>query len=192
MNIREATLIGLSEAERVVLEGMVRSPKTEQRLAERARVVLPAGVGRSTRSIAAEVGCTIGTASKWRVRFAVGRLDGLRDKPRPGSVRKYDAATGRRILAQLDAPPPAGHARWTAPLLASALGDVSDQYIWRFLRAHKIDLAARKSWCVTTIRSSSPRRRRSSASTWRRLRTRSSWRWTRNRTFRRWSGRKAT
>lgn len=24
---------------------------------------------------------------------------------------------------------------------------MSDQYIWRFLRAHKIDLAARKSWC---------------------------------------------
>ena len=29
------------------------------------------------------------------------------------------------------------------------LGDVSDQYIWRFLRAHKIYLAARKSWCQT-------------------------------------------
>jgi transposase len=39
------------------------------------------------------------------------------------------------------------------PAVASActgsreLGDVSDQYIWRFLRAQKIDLAARKSWC---------------------------------------------
>lgn len=26
------------------------------------------------------------------------------------------------------------------------LGDVSDQYIWRFLRAQKIDLSGRKSW----------------------------------------------
>jgi hypothetical protein len=29
------------------------------------------------------------------------------------------------------------------------LVDVSDQYIWRFLREQKIDLAARKSWCQT-------------------------------------------
>jgi hypothetical protein len=32
-------------------------------------------------------------------------------------------------------------------LLAKALGDVDVQYVWRFLREHDIDLAARKSWC---------------------------------------------
>ena len=32
-------------------------------------------------------------------------------------------------------------------MLAKALGDVNVQYVWRFLREHKIDLAARKSWC---------------------------------------------
>jgi transposase len=50
----------------------------------------------------------------------------------------------------LDRPPPAGFARWTAPLLARELGDVSDQYIWRFLRAQRIDLAGRKSWCLSS------------------------------------------
>ena len=47
----------------------------------------------------------------------------------------------------LGKPPPEGFARWTGPLLAEALGDVDVQYVWRFLRSHKIDLAARKSWC---------------------------------------------
>ena len=32
-------------------------------------------------------------------------------------------------------------------MLAAALGDVDVQYVWRFLRAQKIDLAGRKSWC---------------------------------------------
>jgi transposase len=50
-------------------------------------------------------------------------------------------------LALLDDPPPDGYARWSAPLLSEVLGDVSDQYIWRFLRRSKIDLAGRKSWC---------------------------------------------
>jgi hypothetical protein len=35
------------------------------------------------------------------------------------------------------------HSVWNA----KALGDVDVQYVWRFLRSHKIDLAARKSWC---------------------------------------------
>lgn len=49
----------------------------------------------------------------------------------------------------LDGPPPSGHGRWTAPLIAAALGDAHEQYVWRFLRAQKIDLAGRKSWCVS-------------------------------------------
>ncbi len=47
----------------------------------------------------------------------------------------------------LERPAPKGYARWTGPLLAAALGDVDVQYVWRFLRCHKIDLVARKSWC---------------------------------------------
>ena len=76
-------------------------------------------------------------------------LGGLADAPRSGKPKTYDAAVDRRILAALDRPPPAGFARWTAPLLARQLGDVSDQHIWRFLRAQRIDLAGRKSWCLS-------------------------------------------
>ena len=65
------------------------------------------------------------------------------------SSAKYGEATGRRILALLDQPPAEGYARWTGRLLASALGDVSDHYVWRFLRAQKIDLDGGKSWCVS-------------------------------------------
>ena len=32
-------------------------------------------------------------------------------------------------------------------MIAAELGDVHEQYVWRFLREHKIDLAGRKSWC---------------------------------------------
>ena len=140
MNIQEATAIELTDAERAVLESLVRSAKTERRLVERAWVVLLAARGLATRAIHRELGCTIGTASKWRVRFGADRLAGLQDKPRSGPKAIYDETTGRRILAKLDEPPPAGYGRWTAPLLSAALGDVSDQYIWRFLRAQRIDL----------------------------------------------------
>ena len=146
-SIPEATPIRLTRAERAELESLAGSRKTEHRLRQRAQIVLHAADGMSTRAIGRAVGCTTGTASKWRVRYAEKRLAGLDETGNRGAVAKYTEATDRRILGQLDETPPAGHARWTAPLIAKALGDVDVQYVWRFLRAHKIDLAARKSWC---------------------------------------------
>jgi transposase len=150
MAIREATPIVLTADERTTLEGWVRSGVIEHRLVERARVVLLAAAGMASRRVARELGCARGVVSKWRVRFARDRLAGLADAPRPGKPKTYDAAVDRRILAALDRPPPAGFARWTAPLLARELGDVSDQHIWRFLRAQRIDLAGRRSWCLSS------------------------------------------
>jgi transposase len=149
MAIRDATPIMVSAQERITLEGWVRSGTTEHRRVERARIVLLAADGRASRAIAREVGCARGVVSRWRVRFARDRLAGLAEAPRPGKPRTYGEAADRRILALLDRPPPVGFARWTAPRLAQELGDVSDQYVWRFLRAQRIDLAGRKSWCLS-------------------------------------------
>ena len=145
--IPNATPVELTASERSDLEGLARSTKTEHRMRRKARIVLLAADGLSTRAIGRTVGCTTGTASKWRVRFARDRMAGLSEVGNRGAVSRYGHETDRRILAQLDQPVPDGHARWSGPLLAAALGDVGVQYIWRFLRAQKIDLAARKSWC---------------------------------------------
>jgi transposase len=145
--IPEATKVRLSRKDRAVLEARLRAPTTEQRAAFRAQIVLLAAEGRATRSIARELGTMPRTVSDWRIRFAEQGLAGLEDKQRPGPKPKYDLATGKRILALLDQPPPAGYGRWTGGLLARALGDVHEQQVWRFLRAQKIDLAGRKSWC---------------------------------------------
>ena len=146
----KATPIVLTTAERTTLEGWVRSRKTEQRVVERARIVLLAAAGMASRAIGRELGCRHRTVSKWRVRFAEGGLAGLADAPRSGKPKTYGEDAGRRILALLDRPPPKGFARWTAPLLAKELRDVSEHHVWRFLRAQRIDLAGRKSWCLST------------------------------------------
>ncbi len=145
--IPEATVIILTAEERAELESLARSTKTEHRLRQRARIVLLAADGVASRSIGRAVGCTTGTASKWRVRYARKRRAGLDETGERGAEPKYTTETNKRILALLDQPPPEGYARWTGPLLAAALGDVDVQYVWRLLRAQKIDLAGRKSWC---------------------------------------------
>ena len=66
--------------------------------------------GAATRAIAREVGCTIGTASKWRVRYATDRLAGFSETGNRGPEPKYGPETGLRILALLDERPSAGYA----------------------------------------------------------------------------------
>jgi transposase len=147
--IPPATPVTLTAEERKALEALAQSRKSEARMRERARIVLLAADGHSSRAIARAVHCTPGTASKWRVRFAQHRIAGLKETGRRGAERTYGPEHDRRILALLDRAPPQGYANWTAPLMARELGDIHEQYIWRFLRAQKIDLSGRKSWCVS-------------------------------------------
>ena len=148
--IPQATPITLMSEERRALEALAGSRKSEARMRDRAWIVLLAADGMASRAIAREVGCEPGTVSKWRVRYAEHRLAGLSETGDRGPERKYGEEHNKRILVLLDRPPPDGYANWSAPLLARELVDIHEQYIWRFLRAQKIDLSGRKSWCQST------------------------------------------
>jgi transposase len=60
-----------------------------------------------------------------------------------------DSAPRAYWLKVSNARPPISTSTGTSPLIARALGNVHEQYVWRFLRAQKIDLAGRKTWCVS-------------------------------------------
>ena len=145
-----ATSITLTDEEHAQLTRWARRGTTEQRMAERARIVLAAAAGKATGEIASEFGLRPATVSKWRTRFSVARLMGLQDSPRSGKPTVYGAPTERRILATLDEPPPAGYSSWTGGLVARALGDVSEDQVWRVLRRYGIQLQRRRSWCLST------------------------------------------
>jgi transposase len=146
-SIPAATPIVLTAEEQRALEALARSRKSEARIRDHARIVLLAAAGIGSRAIGREVGCEPGTASKWRVRYARDRMAGLSEVGERGATAKYGPEHDNRILAKLDTAPPDGYANWTAPLLSREMGDIHEQYIWRFLRAQKIDLSGRKSWC---------------------------------------------
>ena len=99
----------------------------------RCRIVLAAAEGRYNRDIAVELGCHPATVGKWRGRFALGRLDGLADDPRPGPPRKItDAMVEEVIVKTLEqAPPDATH--WSTRSMAEAMGisQTSVSQIWR-------------------------------------------------------------
>ncbi len=147
---QHALKIDLSDAERQELERWRRAGKTEKRMLPRMQIIELTAQGLSSRQIAARLQLRRPTVLKWRRRFCQQRLQGLQDAPRSGPTRRYTVATERRILAQLDQPPPAGRTRWNGRLLAQALGDVSPHQVWAVLRKHGIELERRHSWCVST------------------------------------------
>src|SRR6202789_2982723 len=147
--IPEAREVHLSRKDRKVLEARCRSPVTLQRDLKRARIVLLAADGRSTRSIAKEVGVQPRIVSLWRHRYADHGLEGLKDKPRPGKQPIYTKTTDKRILKLLDKPPPQGFARWTGPLLAEALAMLTSNMSGGSCAATRL-IAARKSWGEST------------------------------------------
>ncbi len=147
---RPAASVTPTVEERSKLEEWSRRGKTEQRLALRARIVLAAAAGETSLAISKREKVRPATVSRWRGRFSRLGMDGLRDKPGRGRKPRYDKSTERRILAQLDQPPPEGFATWTGGLVARALRDVSTDQVWRVMRRYEIHLQRRRSWCVST------------------------------------------
>jgi transposase len=142
--------IQLTPEEESALREWTRKGTLEQRLVDRARIILLSHQGLTVKSIAQRLETRPARVSKWRQRFVESRLDSLYDAPRTGKPAVYDETTERRVLGMLDEPPPDGYSQWNGSLLAEALGDVSSHQVWRILRRRGIQLERRRSWCITT------------------------------------------
>ncbi|QCX82470.1 hypothetical protein C9F11_44520 (plasmid) [Streptomyces sp. YIM 121038] len=79
----------LSEDERLQLTRWAKRAKTAQYLALRARIVLRCAEGEANKQVAAELGVSEQSVSRWRSRFIARRLDSLADERwvgRPPSI----------------------------------------------------------------------------------------------------------
>src|SRR6202140_5783629 len=143
-------VIHLTDEEAKTLMEWTRKGKSENRLVERARIVLLANAGQTNQQIAKALHTRTARVSKWRQRFGAKRMKGLGDAARSGKPAKYDQTTEKRVLTLLDEPAPKGYSQWNGRLLSEALPGVSKDQVWRMLRRHNICLERRRSWCIST------------------------------------------
>src|ERR1051325_3870445 len=106
---RPPARIQLSAEEEATLRPWARKGTGEQRLADRARIVLLSHEGMSVEKIAEHLHTRPARISKWRQRFAEGGLNALSDAPRCGKPHTYTEETERRVLRLLDQSPPDGY-----------------------------------------------------------------------------------
>lgn len=124
----------LTNDERRTLTALMRRGKTTQELAARAQIVLACAEGGSISSVAAELGVSRETVSKWRSRFLRDRLAGLSDQPRPGRPRKItDEQIELVITKTLGQRGPEGDKPWSTRSMAAAAGlsQTAVSRIWR-------------------------------------------------------------
>jgi transposase len=142
--------LSLSAEERQVLEGWARRRKTSQALALRSRIVLACADGGSNTEVAAALGVSRATVTKWRSRFAVDRLEGLSDEPRPGAPRKItDEQVELVITKTLEEQGPGQDTHWSTRSMAAAAG-MSQSAVSRIWRAFGLKPHLAQTWKLST------------------------------------------
>ncbi len=111
----------------------------------RSRIIL-ACEGDSTNSqIARELGVTRGMVTKWRNRFAVDRLDGLLDDPRPGRPRLVGDERIEALITTTLETTPSDATHWSTRSMAEHLG-LSQSMVSRVWRAFGLAPHKQDSW----------------------------------------------
>jgi transposase len=112
----------LTDEEREKLELIARRPKTSQRMALRARIVLLSASGKSNSAVCEQLDCSMPTVGKWRERFRVHRLEGLVDEPRPGAPRRATDAKIEEVVTKTLEAKPRGQTHWSQRAMAKEVG----------------------------------------------------------------------
>ncbi len=153
---RHAPELECSIEDKASLVALVKSRTAEARAVERARIILACLKGKEIQQVARELRISVPSVSKWRERFSLWGLRGLRDQSRPGKPVRYDTSFRNRVLALLEETPPSGMSHWDGPAVAEKL-DASVYAVWRVLRREGIYLQRRRSWCVSTDKDFAPK-----------------------------------
>ncbi len=139
---RTTELIELTVGDRQALEALLRSPKTAQSLALRARIVLMSGAGETVEAIATSTGTSTKAVYKWRNRFKESGLDGLSDLPRSGQPKKLTEQKVKQVLTLTVERIPHEATHWSVRLMAKYAGITTWQVrqIWEAadLKPHRI------------------------------------------------------
>jgi transposase len=127
----------LTDDERQKLQTWARRPKSTQRLATRARIVLACAEGLDNAAVAQRLRLDRSTVGKWRQRFLTDRLEGLADEPRPGAPRTITDAKVEEVITRTLETKPKGATHWSTRGMAEAVG-LSQNAIVRIWHAFEL------------------------------------------------------
>jgi transposase len=141
--------VTLTDDERQKLKTWASRPKSTQRLATRAKIVLACAEGLDNKDVAARLHVNTVTVGKWRKRFLADRLDGLTDEPRPGAPRTITDARVEEVVTRTLETKPKSATHWSTRGMAQAVG-LSQSAIVRIWNAFGLKPHLRETFKLST------------------------------------------
>jgi len=121
-----------------LLQHLLRSGSTPQKVALRARILLGAAEGKSNNQLSEELNVSRPTILVWRQRYLEAGLAGvLKDAPRPGRRKVIAPAKVDAIVSATLHTTPKDATHWSVRSMAKAQG-VSSAMVHRIWRAHRL------------------------------------------------------
>jgi putative transposase len=143
---RRSVKFELTGEQEATLKMWVGSHKTQQRHSRRAQVILLSAQGLTLEEISARSGLNRTNCMKWRKRFAVEGLDGLKDKPRkgrPATITPWQRAQVIRLACER---PSNGANAWSRRELARVTG-LGSTTVHRILEGASLKPHKVHHWC---------------------------------------------
>jgi transposase len=141
--------ITLTEQELGKLRLIASRPKSHQRDAVRARIILFCAGGLNNVQVAAKTGVSRATVGQWRNRFAAEGIAGLVDAPRSGAPRRIDDAQVEEIVTETLEGRPEAKTHWSSRLMAKRAG-ISDHSVRRIWKAFGLKPHQTKSFKLSS------------------------------------------
>lgn len=125
---------------------MSRSQKLERRYVERATVILLSHGGKTLDTIISETGLSRRAVNKWRNRFRVKGIEGLKDAPRPGQKPVITPEQKALVVQKACEKPAGGYTNWSQQRIAKEVG-ISQSKVHQILKAADMKPHKLEYWC---------------------------------------------
>lgn len=139
---KPAAAFTLPASDRSQLQTWLRKTTLDQRLAQRARILLDLDDALPPGKISERLGISAPVVFKWRTRYQERGLAGLYDLPRPGQPRKLTQKKVQEILTLTTQKIPIEATHWSLRLMAKYTGTTVWQVsqVWQAadLKPHRI------------------------------------------------------
>jgi transposase len=139
-------LLDIQPEELAELQFIVRSGKAEQRLVERAQIILCWQEGKSFVETQQKLGVSEVIINKWRQRFISRRIEGLKDAPRSGKPPVYSASKKASVIELATKKPGKGYTNWSQRRIAKQVG-MSQSKIQQILKEADLKPHKIEYWC---------------------------------------------
>jgi putative transposase len=138
--------IKISEEEKTELQKISRSPKSENRLSTRARVILYSTEENTYDEIMKLTGQSRASVAKWRQRYIEYGINGLNDLARSGKPRVIPSEKFALVIEKACQKPQDGYSKWSQRRIAKEVG-ISQTKVQNILsqadlKPHKVE-----HWC---------------------------------------------